>query len=479
MDSKIIPIPRVFISYSWTSPEHEEWVIELAQRLVDNRVDVKLDKWDLQSGHDLYSFMESMVHSSQIDKVLIICDKGYYDKAEARQGGVGTETQIISPEVYSDVKQEKFIPIVSERDEKSKAYIPTYIKSRMYIDLSSNENFESEYERLLRHLYARPEYRKPSLGQAPSWLFEDSPARFKTANINKEIRDAIARNPLRVPSLVKDFTFCYYDSLEQFQVESLEQPYDQQIMDKITEMLPLRDDYVDFLEFLCSAKEDMDISPIIGFFEGIYRFTQPPKTVTSYKEIQYDHYKFLIHELLIYTVAVMIENDQYNALGELLKSDFFIKDRFERIEHTKFTVFYSPHRILDEYRKERLQLRLYSIAADTMIKRATIRKYPREKIVDAELVLHYISSLDKHSWPWFPILYVYGEETGKIELFQRLKSRRHFNKVKGLFMVNEPEELQTLLNSYERPDNYRYQNSFRSVTSLINHIKPEEICTLL
>jgi len=66
--------------------------------------------------------------------------------------------------VYSDVKQEKFIPIVSEKDENSKPYIPTYIKSRMYIDLSSEGNFEKEYERLLRYLYKRPEYRKPVLG---------------------------------------------------------------------------------------------------------------------------------------------------------------------------------------------------------------------------------------------------------------------------------------------------------------------------
>ncbi|NMD72838.1 TIR domain-containing protein [Bacillus sp. DNRA2] len=438
-----------------------------------------MDKWDLQPGHDLYSFMESMVHSDEIDKVLIICDKGYYEKAEARQGGVGTETQIISPEVYSDVKQEKFIPIVSERDENSKPYIPTYIKSRMYIDLSSDEKFESEYERLLRHLYKRPEYRKPALGQAPSWLFDDAPVHFKTANINKQIRDAITRKPSRVTSLAKEFIYCYFDNLDQFQIENMENPFDQQIMDKITDMLPLRDDYVEFLELLCSVEKEMDISPIIGFFEDVYRFTQPPKNVSSYRETQYDHYKFLIHELYIYTVAVMIENNQFDALGELLKSEFFIKDRFNRTEHSNYQIFYARHSVLDEIRKNRLESRLFSIAADTMTKRANLRKYPLEQIVNADLILHYISVLDKHSWAWFPILYVYGEEMGKIELFQRIKSKRHFEKVKGLFMVNTPEELKSLIMSFEQPDNYRYQGSFRAVPSLAHHIKPEEICTLL
>jgi hypothetical protein len=102
---------KIFISYSWTSPAHEDWVIELANRLVQDGVDVVLDKWELKEGHDKFHFMESMVKSPQIHKVLIILDKKYSDRADNRTGGVGTETLIITPELYADIKQEKFIPI--------------------------------------------------------------------------------------------------------------------------------------------------------------------------------------------------------------------------------------------------------------------------------------------------------------------------------------------------------------------------------
>jgi hypothetical protein len=349
----------------------------------------------------------------------------------------------------------------------------------MYIDLSSEERFESEYERLLRHLYQRPEYRKPALGQVPSWLIEDSPDHFKTANINKQIRDAIARNPLRVNSLITNFIDYFFDSLEEFQIDGFKEPYDQQILDKITDMQLLRNDYVEFLELICSAKENIDISIIIGFFEEIYRFTQPPEDVTYYKEIQFDHYKFLIHELFIYTVTVLIETYQFNALGELLKSEFFINDRFERNEHKSFEVFYFWHRTLDEYRKNRLQSRLFSIAADTMIQRANIKKYPKQKIVNADLVLHYIAILDKHDRAWFPILYGYGGTRSKIEILKKLKSKRHFEKIKGIFMINEVDELKALLKSYERPEGYCYRGSFESVPSLFQQIKSEEVCTIL
>ena len=43
-----------------------------------------------------------MVSDTEIQKVLIISDKKYADKANGRDGGVGTETQIISAEVYKN-----------------------------------------------------------------------------------------------------------------------------------------------------------------------------------------------------------------------------------------------------------------------------------------------------------------------------------------------------------------------------------------
>lgn len=132
-------IPKIFISYAW---ESSDLVLELAQRLVSHGVDVVLDKWDLKEGQDKYAFMERCVNDSEITKVLIICDKAYAQKANERTGGVGDETVIISSEIYGNTKQEKFIPIIAERDEEGQPYVPTYIKTRIYNDLSNQETYE-------------------------------------------------------------------------------------------------------------------------------------------------------------------------------------------------------------------------------------------------------------------------------------------------------------------------------------------------
>ena len=104
-DSKKIKTPKVFISYSWTTQQHQERVREWADRFLLDSVDVILDIYDLQEGQDKNAFMERVVTDPNVTHVLIFSDTGYAEKADARKQGVGTESQIISQEVYQQVEQ--------------------------------------------------------------------------------------------------------------------------------------------------------------------------------------------------------------------------------------------------------------------------------------------------------------------------------------------------------------------------------------
>lgn len=131
-------------------------MLQLATELRESGVDVILDKWDLKEGHDANAFMEKMVSDPSIKKVVLICDKIYAEKTDGRRGGVGTEAQIISGEIYAKETQEKFVAVVRERDLEGKAYLPTYYKSRVYIDLSDPSDYAQNFERLLRWVHDRP-----------------------------------------------------------------------------------------------------------------------------------------------------------------------------------------------------------------------------------------------------------------------------------------------------------------------------------
>ena len=61
--------PVVFISYSWDSTEHEEWVLKLSADLASKSIIVLLDKY-LEDGSMLSSYMDLGIERA--DKVLII-----------------------------------------------------------------------------------------------------------------------------------------------------------------------------------------------------------------------------------------------------------------------------------------------------------------------------------------------------------------------------------------------------------------------
>lgn len=80
--------PRVFVSYSWTSQEHQDFVLRLCAELRGEGVDIILDKWEMKEGHDTYAFMESMVTDPTVCKVLVVSDAKFMENNSFLENGV-------------------------------------------------------------------------------------------------------------------------------------------------------------------------------------------------------------------------------------------------------------------------------------------------------------------------------------------------------------------------------------------------------
>jgi hypothetical protein len=156
-------IPKVFISYSHDNPTHKRWVGEFASKLVQNGVDVILDQWDLGPGDDIAKFMEKSV--SDGDRVLMICTEAYVKKADEGKGGVGYEAMIVTGELVRNLGSSKFIPIV--RQASTDIALPRSVSTRFYVNLSESQDFDEQFEVLLRELHKAPAVKKPAIGKNP------------------------------------------------------------------------------------------------------------------------------------------------------------------------------------------------------------------------------------------------------------------------------------------------------------------------
>lgn len=169
--------PLVFISYAWGDDGHNARVLRLAENLRRDGVEVIFDRWDLEAGQDLNHFMERSVNDPQVSKVLVILDRKYTERANSRAGGVGAETLILGPDVYADPQQTRCIPLLFE-SANGQPVLPVYLKSRLYLDFSTDAAWEANWEPLLRQvLGARAN--KPPLGSLPAKLLEELGAQVK------------------------------------------------------------------------------------------------------------------------------------------------------------------------------------------------------------------------------------------------------------------------------------------------------------
>lgn len=288
--------PKLFISYSWSSPEHEQWVIKLASDLRDSGVDVILDKWDLKEGQDAHAFMEKMVVDPSIEKVAIVCDRIYAEKANKRSGGVGTETQIISPEIYEKQEQNKFVAIIAERDAEGKAYLPVYYKSRIYIDLCDNDLYAKNYEQLLRWIYNKPLYLKPDLGKKPAYLSDASTVNLGTGPRFRRALDAIRNNRDYCKGALSEYTETFVENLERFRIETADGEFDDKLVKNIDEFLPFRNEAIEIFLALAQYRNTSETHQAIHrFIEQLIPYMYQPSNVTSWLEWNFDNFKLIVH----------------------------------------------------------------------------------------------------------------------------------------------------------------------------------------
>lgn len=469
--------PTVFISYSWTNDEHIERVLDFAYQLMNDHVQVIIDEWDAPEGIDLNYFMEENVRSPETDFVLIVSDKEYAIKADNRDGGVGKETQIISKRVYDDVKQTKFIPIVWETSEDGKPYLPDYLSSRRYFDLSP-KNYYKNYNRLLRRLHNVPENPKPKLGEFPQELLKTKPRYPKLKEINSTFETKVDKNPKAIDSITKDFTNNFYKSLEDFRIKlETNNPNEiaTQVYANIESYTPLRDYYIEFFDKATKvfAYAPLDGSILIEFFEKMFNNFTTPKLGESYKIEDYMNFDFIIRELFLYSILIALDNYDYELVATLLNNPYYFKDIYQDSQDPQtFIELDRRGRILtDRYltlHYQNKELNQITGMGHNLVSRIH-PNYEVEALVNADILCCHISVINfDNSSDWFPFTYIY-KESSSFPFYQKLTSETHCEKVKCIFDIEYKHELEEKINVSK---NFFEARRYGFSNAMLNYVKP-------
>lgn len=195
--------PVVFVSYSYDSAEHVQWVVEFATKLrSEANVNAILDQWDLDHGEDIVKFMERNVRRA--NRVLMICTTSYVHKANEGRGGAGYETMVVTAELVRDLGTNKFIPIIPP--ENVSALLPTCLSTRKYVDFRNPEHFEVSFRELVTSLHSRRHTDKPDLGIDPRFMWSGSQAE-SILQLELNLDDTFAGAPVEFSRLTRNLVF--------------------------------------------------------------------------------------------------------------------------------------------------------------------------------------------------------------------------------------------------------------------------------
>lgn len=470
--------PKVFISYSWHPEKNKIWVQRLAERLIQDGVNVKLDVWDLKHGHDKYVFMEQMVKDSDIKKVLVICNEDYARKADDRTGGVGTESTIMSSDIYSLAEQTKFIPILVEK-KNGEPCLPTFLKSRMYIDMSSNDIYELGYDQLLRDIYEKPLLRKPALGKMPSYLEADEPVLLSTAQEQRMLKEKVAEST-NLQTWIAKYCDKLIESLDQFKVTfrgGKTGDLIEMIEKSIASMQVVNNDFITFVETVASNSE-CNGKQFVDFFEKLLQYYEDKDielaSSTDSWHLCNDNYRFFNYELFLSFAAIMLKYERFDIIKEVVDTDYCIlSNRLGRqIKALNFAEFQKHNYTLDYY-KGNSGYSSSSQVANLM------RNYGGDKFntwVEVDILLYYLSLIygkpgDRMSM-WYPTLSIYNRA---FEILPKIASMRYFKKAKVMFGVGDKDSFKTLL---VRTKDELQRDAYHRIPNLKEGLSYDKVCSL-
>ncbi|EPD3671044.1 SEFIR domain-containing protein [Serratia marcescens] len=440
--------PKVFISYCWSGQERQDKIVELTERLATDGVESIVDIYDLKEGDDKYHFMEKMVVDDTVSHVLIICDKGYALKADERKAGVGTESLIISQEIYSKASQSKFIPIIYEFNEAGEAFTPVFLKSRIYIDFSSAEKENSNWERLIRLLYGEPELIKPSLGKKPSYL--ENKETVNTYGLESKfnsLKDAIVSNKKTVNYLRDDFFTTCFDFIDSLRIRSepTDNDFPQRVIDDFKKLTIARDALTDWCLLESSLEQINLMDHITLVVEKLLNLSSRPQGVNSYQECWFYAHKAFAYESLLYIIASLIKNKSFQVTNDLITSHYKLPDTssYSNIQFCGIEEFYYHSDFLQDKLSPPGQ-RLNSALAELFKINANRTDIPFDDIMQSDLIVQMFSLMNptRH---WFPQTLYYAPYSHRFPFFIRAATHKGFQNLLTLTGMTEKDELKSCI----------------------------------
>lgn len=382
-----------------------------------------------------------MVNDSSVTHIIMVIDQKYTERANERSGGVGTESTILSNELYTKKDKNNIVAVLAETNVS----IPTFYVGRIYIDLSQDDKFAEEFEKLVRWAFGKFKYEKPTLGTPPSFILADGTGTILDTNLEYRFAtDALQKGKPNANGLVKAY-------LEKFNKELVKYNF----VNGKDEAEQFNSYLQSFKSYLAEFKKVLNDVCHYGnpkihqfyrtFFEELLRYQViiPNRPGKAIAELEF--YKFITWVLVLHYVAITLKNECFSELKEFLEEIYSIPEYFREVSNDKFKNFLIFKCYTDGFIENLKEQKYYSPLGELLKDITENEVINFEELCEADLVVYLRSlvlALDKGDTysMWWPYAGFYAvNRYNSLKVFAKSEKASYFGSIKNILGIRQSQ----------------------------------------
>jgi hypothetical protein len=342
----------------------------------------------------------------------------------------------------------------------------------MWIDFSSDEAVNENWEQLIRLLYGKPQYVKPKKGKAPTFITSNTPIPTSEAFAKfNSLKQAVLQDKKGLNHYRRDFIescIAYADDLrvrERPDVESI----GEKVLEDCSKLKAVRNHLCDWVLLESEITDESTFSEsLIEVLERLRELKSRPAEINTWNDSWFEAHSVFVYETFLYIVAALLKSGAYGVLNDIYTSHYLLpsSDQYGNNKFEKFDCFYGYSETLQSVLAQPNQ-KLYAPAAELIKKQADRDDITFSDIRQADLLTLLMSFITPET-RWYPATLHYSSYANGYPFFVRAAQHKNYLKLAKITGIESVEELRSKIKEGQIRvgvsswHNFHYESDFGS-----------------
>jgi hypothetical protein len=326
----------------------------------------------------------------------------------------------------------------------------------------------------LRWIFDKPLHVRPEIGKPPSFIVETDTPVLGTSALAKRVVEGFKTDKGYVRGALDEYLTVFSENLERFRIVGGDGEPDDQIVKSVEEFSHSRNEFIQVFTALTQYADTKSYMPVVHrFFESLIPYLSRPSHINQWNETDFDNFKFIVHELFLYALALLLRSEHFEPAAYLLSQPYYVPGNSEYGKNAtvSYSVFRDYMKSL-EIRNRRINANRLSLRADLLEQRSKTSGVQFRHVMQADFVCFFRADLtDSTGYDrWWPETLLYAaRHYGPFELFARSTSKAYLTRTLMLLGISNLDAIKAKLDEYaaDRKSLPRWQFDSFSPANLI------------